>query len=324
MKRREFMKLCAGSVAGAGIGIPHSTRAQQVRGRRVGALILGNADADAFRSELREGLSKVGYVEGRDVVFDIRSAEGRLDLLPSLAAGLVAAKVDVLIALYTPCVRAAQQATRDIPIVAIVANPVETGFMGSLARPGGNITGVSLMAAEAHGKCVEVFSEMLPSVRKVAALGNAGDPFMPLFLEKVQLAGRATGREILPVTVRSADEIDAAIATIQKGGAGALVTQGSLPSRVVADAALKRRMPAGTFTRSFVDVGGLMSYGPNAAHSFRRGVHFVIKILQGSKPADLPAEQPTHFELLFNLKTAKALGVNVPVGLLARADDVIR
>ena len=324
MKRRTFIKLCTGSAVGAGIGITRATRAQQIRVRRVGALILGNADADAFRMELREGLSNAGYVEGRNVLFDIRSAEGRVDMLPKLAAELVAAKVDVLIALYTPCVRAAQQATRDIPIVAIIANPVETGFMASLARPGGNITGVSLMAAEAHGKCVEVFGEMLPSVRKVAALGNAGDPFMPLFLEKVHLAGKAAGVEILPVSVRGADEIDAAIATIRKNGAGALIVQGSLPSRAVADVALKRRVPAGTFTRSFVEAGGLMSYGPNAARSFQRGVYFAIKILQGSKPAELPAEQPTHFELVINLKTAKALGVSVPASLLARADDVIR
>ena len=182
---------------------PLSAHAQQPRMRRVGALILGNADAEAFQKEMREGLSKAGYIEGRNVQFDIRSAQGRLDLLPELATELVAAKVDVLVALYTPCARAAQQATRDIPIVAIVANPVETGIIASLARPGGNITGVSLMAAEAHGKCVEVFGDMLPSVRKVAALGNATDPFMPLFLEKVQLSGKAAGIEISTVTVRS-------------------------------------------------------------------------------------------------------------------------
>src|SRR3954470_5011845 len=188
MRRREFLGLVGGAVA-----LPLTAHAQQLQTRRIGALILGNADAEAFRKEMREGLSKAGYIEGRNVLFDIRSAQGRLDLLPALAAALVAAKVDVLVALYTPCARAAQQATRDIPIVAIVANPVETGLMASLARPGGNITGISLMAAEAHGKCVEVFGEMLPSVKKVVALGNASDPFMPLFLEKVRQAGKITG-----------------------------------------------------------------------------------------------------------------------------------
>jgi putative ABC transport system substrate-binding protein len=168
MKRREFITI----LGGVAVAWPLAARAQQPQMRRVGALILGNADAEAFGKEMREGLSKAGYIEGRNVLFDIRSAQGRHDLLPKLATELVAEKVDVLVALYTPCARAAQQATRDVPIVAIVANPVETGIIASLARPGGNITGVSLMAAEAHGKCVEVFGDMLPSVRKVAALGK--------------------------------------------------------------------------------------------------------------------------------------------------------
>jgi putative tryptophan/tyrosine transport system substrate-binding protein len=182
---------------------------------------------------------------------------------------------------------------------------------------------VSLMAAEAHGKCVEVFGDLLPSVRKVAALGNASDPFTPLFLAKVHLSAKAAGVEIVQATVRSADEIEAAFASVVKDGAGALVMQGSLPSRTVADLALKRGLPAGTFTRSFPEVGGLMSYGPNATDSFQRGVYFVIKILQGGKPAEIPAEQPTKFELVINLKTAKALGISVPATLLARADELI-
>ena len=319
MQRRDFIKMSTALAA----SWPFAARAQQAQMRRVGALILGNADAEAFRKEMREGLSKAGYVEGRNILFDIRSAQGRPDLLPQLAAELVAAKVDVLVALYTPCARAAQQATRDIPIVAIIANPVETGFIASLARPGGNITGVSLMAAEAHGKCVEVFGDMLPSVRKVAALGNASDPFMPLFLEKIHLSAKAAKIEIIEAKVRSADVIETAFASVVKDGAGALVMQGSLPSRTVADLAFARRLPAGSFTRSFAEVGGLMSYGPNATDSFQRGVYFVIKILEGGKPAEIPAEQPTKFELVINLKTAKALGISVPATLLARADDVI-
>jgi putative ABC transport system substrate-binding protein len=318
MKRRGFIRLL-----GAGAIWPVAARAQQPELRRVGALILGNADAEAFQKELRDGLSKAGYLEGRNVQFDIRSAQGRMESLPGLAAELVAARVDVIVALYTPSARAAQKATGDIPIVAIVANPVETGIIASLARPDGNITGVSLMAAEAHGKCVEVFADMLPSVRKIAALGNASDPFMPLFLEKVRLSGNASGIEISPVTVRSADELPEAFAAIQKDGAGALIMQGSLPSRTVADLAFKQHLPAGTFTRSFPEVGGLMSYGPNATDSFKRGVHFVIKVLQGGKPAELPVEQPTKFELVINITTAKALGIAVPASLLARADEVI-
>jgi putative tryptophan/tyrosine transport system substrate-binding protein len=227
------------------------------------------------------------------------------------------------VALYTPCARAAQQATRDIPIVAIIANPVETGFMASLTRPGGNITGVSLMAAEAHGKCVEVFSDMLPSARKVAALGNASDPFMPLFLEKMALSGKVAKVEIATVTVRRADELEQVFAAMLKEGVQALVMQGSLPSRTVAELAVKHRLPAASFTRSFPEVGGLVSYGPNATDSFRRGVYFVVKVLEGAKPAELPAEQPTKFELVINLKTAKTLEINIPPTLLARADEVI-
>jgi putative ABC transport system substrate-binding protein len=146
---------------------------------------------------------------------------------------------------------------------------------------------------------------------------------MPLFLEKVQLSGKAAGIEIVPLAVRGADEIESAFATILKGGAGALVMQGSLPSRTVAELALKHRLPAGSFTRSFAEVGGLMSYGPNATDSFQRGVYFVIKILEGGKPAEIPAEQPTKFELVINLKTARALGITIPPTLLARADEVI-
>jgi putative ABC transport system substrate-binding protein len=321
VKRRDLITLLGGAAA----AWPLAARAQQAeRMRRIGALILGNADAEVFRSEMRDGLLKSGYVEGQSILLDVRSAQGRLDVLPGLAAELVALKVDVIVALYTPCARAAQQATRDIPIVAIAANPVESGFVASLNRPGGNITGVSLMAAEAHGKCVEVFRDMLPSVRSVAALGNARDPFMKLFLEQIELAARSTGIEIAPVvTVQGHDEIDAAFATIKKEGAGAVVVQGSLSTKNVAELALKHRLPAATFTRSFAEVGGLMSYGPDARDSFRRGVSFVIKILQGAKPAETPVEQPTKFELVINLKTAQALGVDVPPTLLARADEVI-
>lgn len=317
MRRREFIALASGVAAW-----PLKSHAQPGI-RRIGALILGNADAEAFQRELREGLAKAGYVAGQNVEFDIRSANGMPERLPVLAAELVNSKPDVIVALYTPSARAAQKATQEIPIVAIVANPVETGIIASLTRPGSNITGVSLMAAEAHGKCVEVFSEMLPTAKKVAALCNLSDPFMSLFLEKVQVSGKTAGIEILPVMVRGVAELDMAFANIHNAGAGALVMQGSLPSRVVAELSLKQRLPAATFTRSFPEVGGLMSYGPNATDSFQRGVYFVIKILQGGKPAEIPAEQPTKFELVINLATAKALDLTIPQSLIARADDLI-
>jgi putative ABC transport system substrate-binding protein len=318
VRRRTFV---GGLSAVAATAWTFSARAQQPK--RIGALILGNADAEAFEKAMREGLAKAGYIDGVSVVLDVRSAQGRIDLLPGLASELVAAKVDVLVALYTPCARAAREATREIPIVAIIANPVETGFMASLARPGGNITGVSMMAAEAHGKCVEALRDTLPALRKVAALGNESDSFMPLFFERVYLSGKEAGVEIAPVTVRRPEEIAKAFETIIATGAGAVVMQGSLPSRIVAGLALTHRLAAASITRSFCEVGGLISYGPNAADSFQRGVNFVVKILRGANAAELPAEQPTKFELLLNLTTAKALGITVPLDVLAAAEELI-
>src|SRR5215469_10329144 len=319
MKRRTVLLL----LGGAAVAGPLPLRAE-VPLRRIGVLLVGNADVDVFRTELAEGLRQAGYVEGKNIAFDFRPADEKLDLLPKLAAGLVAGKVDVIVALYTPCALAAQQATREIPIVAVSGDPVGTGLVQSLAHPGGNITGVSLMAAELHGKCVELFRDILPSLRRVAALGNAADPFSKSFLEQVQLAGRTTGIEIAPITmVRDPDEIDAAFAAMKKGEAGAVVVQGSLSSKKVAELALKHRLPAATVPRSFAEFGGLMSYGADGPESFRRAAVFVVKILQGGMPKDMPVEQPTKFELVLNLKTAKALGIETPGWLLSRADEVI-
>jgi putative ABC transport system substrate-binding protein len=320
VKRREFVALLGGAAAW-----PAVARAQQPDGmRRIGALLLGNADAESFRTEMREALRKSGYVEGQNVLFDFRSAAGRLDLLPELAAELVALKVDVIVALFTPCVLAAQKATREIPIVVIAANPLEMGIVTSLARPGGNITGVSLMAAESHGKCVELFRDMFPSVQRIAALGNGADPSWQQILDQVLLAGKVTGVEIAPaMVVRGPDEIDAAFAAMKKDGAGGVVVQGSFSTRNVAELALKHRLPAATVPRAFAEVGGLMSYGASGPETFRRSASFVIKVLQGGKPADMPVEQPTKFELIVNLKTAKALGLTIPESFLLRADEVI-
>ena len=193
-----------------------------------------------------------------------------------------------------------------------------------LSRPGGNITGVSLMAAELFGKCVELIRDMLPTVRRVAALGNAADPFSKSFLEQVLLAGKSTGMEIVPaIMVHRSDEIDEAFAAMNKEGARAVVVQGSLLSKNTAELALKHRLPAVSVPRSFPEMGGLMSYGLDGPDSFRRCAMFVIRILQGGKPADMPVEQPTKFELVINLKTANALGITVPLPLVSRADEVI-
>jgi len=319
LKRRHFITLLGGAATW-----PLAARAQQMKVYRIGALVVGNADVNSLRTELREALRKSGYVEGQNLLFEFRSAEEELDRLPRLAAELVALKVDVIVAIYTPCALAAQRATREIPIVIVSGNPIETGLVPSLSRPGGNITGISLIAAELHGKCVELFQDMLPSLRRVAALGNAADPISKLFLEQVQLAGRTTGIEIAPaIMVRGPGEIDEAFAAMKKARADAVVVQGSLASKNTAELALTRGLPAATVPRSFAEVGGLMSYGADGPDSFRRAAAFVVKILQGGKPADMPVEQPTKFELVINLKTARALGLDVPWFLQQRADEVI-
>ena len=228
-------------------------------------------------------------------------------------------------ALYVPCALAAKQATHEIPIVIVAADPVETGIVASLARPGGNITGVSLMSAVLVAKCVELFRDMLAATRRVAVLTNAADPlFAKLVLDHVAVAGRITGIEIQPITLRGPDEdLDAAFAAMTKGQADAVVIQGSLSTERIANLARERRLPAASTTRAFADAGGLMSYGADGPALFRQGAKFVHRILQGQKPSDLPIEQPTKFELAINLKTAKAIGLEVPPILLSRADEVI-
>ena len=273
MRRREFVTL----VGSAALTWPLATRAQQPKVARTGALYLGIADAESFRKELREGMRELGYVEGQNIAFEFRSAEGKLDRLPELAAELVRLKVDVIVALYVPCALAAKQATRDIPIVILAGDPVETGIVPSLARPGGNITGVSLMAAASNGKSVELFRDMLPSVRRVGVLGHATNPvYAKAMLEQVQLAGGPTGIEIQPVVmVRGPDELEGAFTTLVRERADALVVQGSLAINPVTDLAIRYRLPAASTGRAFADIGGLMSFGADGPAAVRHGTRFV-------------------------------------------------
>jgi putative ABC transport system substrate-binding protein len=320
MRRRDFITfLGSGAVAW-----PLAARAQQLKVHRVGVLLVGNEAADSFRTQLNDELRKSGYVEGQNLLLEFRSAEEKLERLPNLAAELVTLKVDVIVAVYTPCALAAQKATSEIPIVIMSGDPLGTGLVPSLSRPGGNITGVSLMAAELFGKSVELIRDMLPSLRQVAALGNSADPFSKPFLEHVQLAGKTTGIEIKPaILVRKPDDIDQAFEAMKKEGAGAVVVQGSLASKNTAELALKHGLPAVTVPKSFAEEGGLMSYGLDGPDSFRRCAMFVARILQGAKPADMAIEQPTKFELVINLRTAKALGMTVAESFLLRADRLI-
>jgi putative ABC transport system substrate-binding protein len=322
MRRREFITLLGGAAA----TWPLTARAQQPsKLPRIGGLVLTAADLQSLGKELREGLREFGYAEGQNFAFEFRSADGNADRLPQLAAELVRVPVDVIVATFTPCALAAKRATTTIPIVmAAVADPIGTGLVQSLARPGGNITGFSNMGAETAGKSVELFRDMLPSLRRVAVLANPVDPFTKPFLEQVHLAGQTTGIEIAPVAmVRGPDEVEDAFAMMARERAGAVVVQGIFFSRSIADLAIKYRLPAASVLRPFAQAGGLMSYGADVPDIFRRSAVLIHRILQGTKPADLPVELPTKFELVISLKTAKAIGLTIPESFLLRADEVI-
>jgi putative tryptophan/tyrosine transport system substrate-binding protein len=320
MRRRELITLL-GATAAWSLG----ARAQQGKLARIGALVLTSGDAQSLGRALREGLRELGYAEGQNFAFEFRSADGNADRLPALAADLIRLPVDVIVATFTPCALAAKQATTTIPIVVVaVADPVGAGLVQSLARPGGNITGFSNMAAETAGKGVQLLREMLPHLRRVAVLANPVDPFTRPLLEQVHLAGRTAGIEIAPVAMaRGPDELEAAFATMTQERAEAVVVQGIFFSTTVAELTAKYRLPSASVLRQFAEAGGLMSYGADVSDIFRRSAVLVHRILQGTKPSDLPVELPTKFELVINLKTAKALDLDVPWFLQQRADEVI-
>jgi putative ABC transport system substrate-binding protein len=320
MNRRQFITLLGGAATWS-----VAARAQQLKVAQIGVLVLTNADGQSLTRELRLGLRDLGYSEGQNFVFQLRSADDDAARLPRLATDLVSARVDVIVATFTPCALAAKQATTTIPIVmAAVADPIAVGLVASLARPGGNITGFSNMAAETAGKSVELFRDMLPSIGRVAALANPADPFTTPFLEHVRLAGQTAGIRIEPVAMaRGSEEAEAAFAAISQERAEAVVVQGIFFSKTIAELALKYRLPTASVVRQFAEVGGLISYGADIRDIYRRSATLVYRILQGTKPADLPVELPTRFELVLNMKTAKALGIDVPWFFQQRADEVI-
>jgi len=320
LKRRDFITLLGGAVAW-----PLVARAQQpARLPVVGALVIGNIDPQQFWREFRQGLRDLGYVEGQNIRFEFRSAEGEMSRLPDLAAELVRLKVDVIVTWFTPTAVAAREATRDIPIVmAETGDPIGTGLVASLPRPGGNVTGIASVTAELAGKSVQLIRDMLPSAARVTALANAIDPFSKPFLEQIELGGKATGVAIHPIKISNNEEFEAAFAAMEKDRPDAVIAQPSLPSKRAAELALKQRLPAFSVPRWFAEQGGLLSYSAKYVELFRKAAVYVDKILKGAHPADLPVEQPTHFELVINMKTANALGLTVPPALLARADEVI-
>src|SRR5215467_6279944 len=292
---------------------------------------LGGASASFYAARtnaFRQGLNELGYTEGKNIDIEYRYAEGKFNRLPDLAAELVGLKVDVIVAAPTPSVLAAKKASATTPIVfASVVDPVASGLVASLARPGGNFTGLSLLTPELSGDRLELLIEALHKVSRVAVLRNPGNPSNAVFLEETQAVAGRLGIQLQPLEGRNPDEIEQAFEAATRERARAIVVFDdpviySYRTRVVALAA-KRRLPAMYGYREFVDDGGLMSYGPNRPDLYRRTATYVDKILKGAKPADLPVEQPMKFELVINLKTAKQIGLTIPPNVLARADKVI-
>jgi putative ABC transport system substrate-binding protein len=322
--RRDFI----GLLGGAATAWPLAARAQQpAKLPTIGFLGTTSASAwshyvAAFAQRLRE----LGWVESRTVAIEYRWAEGRSERLTEMAGEFVRLKVDVIVTAGSAFL-AVKQATSVIPIVfAIADDPVEAGFAASLARPGGNITGLSIQRGDTLGKRLELLREVLPGLRRLAILANVGDPNTAREIGEVEAAARTLGFEVAKLEIRRAEDIAPAFEAL-KGGADALYVCGDPlvnTNRVrINTLALAARLPTMHFVKVYVEAGGLMSYGPSFADLFRRSADYVDKILRGVKPGDIPIEQPTKFELVINLKTAKALGLTVPPMLLARADEVI-
>jgi putative tryptophan/tyrosine transport system substrate-binding protein len=317
MRRREFIT----HVGGAAVVLPLCARAQQGEWlRRIGVLLISGPEP---MGPFREALRDLGLIEGRNIQIEVRSAQGQISRLPELAAELVRSRVDVLVAIQTPAVYAAKNATRDIPIVMMAGDPIATKLITNLARPDGNLTGLSGAAAELAAKSLELIPEIVPGAHRVGVLGNANDPFMQPFLEDIQQAAPKVHLEVNQIIVRSNDELDGAFAAIARQRADAAMIQGSLSDKLTVGLALKYRLPSLSTQKSAVRAGILMSYSASLAERGHALARYVDKILKGAKPADLPVQQPTRYEIAINLKTAKALDLKVPPTLLARADEVI-
>jgi putative ABC transport system substrate-binding protein len=330
MERRTFMAMIAGVL----LAVPLAAEAQQAaKVARIGYLATNLAANPRMREAFLQGLRDLGYAEGRNVVIEYRDAEGKLERLPALAAELVALKVDVIVAAAgTVSALAAKQATGSLPIVFIAAGePVSGGLVTSLARPGGNLTGLSALSPELVSKWLELLKQAVPGVSRVAFLWQAGA--VPERMEKeilnaADVAARALGVRLQVVEARGPADIDRAFSDMARARAGALAVFStpmfSSERRRLVDLAARNRLPTMFSFRDYVDAGGLMSYGPSLADLARRAAAYVDKILKGAKPTDLPVEQPTKFELVINLKTAKALGLTIPPSLLGRADEIIQ
>ena len=305
-----------------------ATGQQPQKMHRIGVLLTVPREGelyDAFRARLQQ----LGYVEGKNVSIEYRNAQGHIDKLPALAAELVRLKVDVILTASTPTAQALQHVTSTIPIVvAVSSDPVGNGLVASLARPGGNITGLTLMLPELSMKRLELLKEVVPKVSRVGVLWNSSNPAFDEPLRLIKQVAPSLGMRLQVLQVRNLDELDQALSATMSGRVDALFVWGEPVTyehraRILA-AAAKRRVPAIYDLRKFAEDGGLIAYGPDVPDLFRRAATYVDEILKGAHPADLPVQQPTTYELVINLKTAKALGLTIPQSLLIRADEVIR
>ena len=312
--------------------LAHMAAAQQTKKvPRIGFIGASSSSTAGHNLEaFRRGLRDLGYVEGENIAIEARWAEGLAERFPHLIAELIQLKVDVLVIGSAAGALAAKNAGVTTPVVFVaVTDPLGHGIIGSLARPGGNITGASLAVGEGFsGKWVELLKETVPKVARVAVLRNPTHPVGEVFLREMQAAGRALGVRLQFFEARDSSELDSALSRTEKERAGALVVTPdplfSSQRRRIVDFATRRRWPSMFFSGDYADDGGLMAYGPSIPDSYRRGAYYVDKILKGTKPADLPVEQPMKFELVINLKTAKQIGLTIPQSVLYRADKVIK
>ena len=325
MDRRTFL-------AGTGavlLAAPLAAEAQPAgKVWRIGILAPG-IPQDPSRSPLLQPLRDLGYVENQNLVVERRYAEGKIDRLPDLAAELVQLKVDVIFTVSTPGVQAAQKATRTIPIVFFgVSDPVGSGVVLSLARPGANVTGVSTQSLDLPGKGLQLLKEIMPRARRVAVLWNPSNSASAEALAEAERLAPSLNVKIMPVGISSPADAETALEVITRDRPDALQVQATAPMfelrRRIMEFAASNRVPTVSFQREMAEAGGLMSYGPSQVDMYRRVAAYIDKILKGTNPADLPVEQPTKFELVINLKTAKALGLTIPPSVLGRADEVIR
>ncbi len=319
MKRRQLTGfLMAGLV-------PAASLAQTTTPRRIGVLIDGSAP-HLLPGALQRDLAALGFTEGREVVFDVRYADGRRDRANELAAELVRGGTDIIVAHFTPAVRAAMEATRTIPIIMAPAGaPVETGLVASLSKPGGNVTGVTNMAAELGGRRLQLLKDMLPALDCVAVLASTQDPFTKPFLSYMQDAAKSGGLRLEPAMAEGPADFERAFAAMVAAGAGAVVIQGVFNTQRarILELVARHRLPTMWFDRQAVLAGGLVSLSANTADIHKRAASMTAKVLKGAKPADLPVEQPSVFELVVNLQAARAMQLSVPQAVLTQADEIL-